>query len=367
MTLEKINARLKAANLGVTVAARGKGHLLSLRAKVPPKSGVGKDFWQYVPLGLRNNPAGLKRAELEAKSLSVQIGLREFNWADWVEPETPEPETVLAWIERYETEYFNRRSRTPKSETTWRTDYKQPFAQLPPDKQLTTELLRQSILETEPDTRNRQRRCMALGRLAKFAGIELEANSLRGRYSPKRVNPRDLPSDKEISEWHDRICAISESWGWAFGMMACYGLRNHELFHIDLERLRENSVLSLTDDNNGGGKTGCRRVWACFPEWWDMWRLWDVKLPNVTGKTNSDLGHRVTNQLKRYGFRNPYNLRHRWAVRTIEFGIAPELAAIQMGHSYQIHSDVYHHWIGDETHQRAFDIAMQRCDRPLPP
>ncbi|GAP96118.1 phage integrase family [Leptolyngbya sp. NIES-2104] len=324
-------------------------------------------MWQYVPLGLRNNPAGLKRAELEAKKLSVQIGLREFSWADWVEPETPEPDTVSAWIDRYEIEYFNRRSRTPKSETTWRTDYRQPFAQLPPDEPLTPEILRRSILETEPDTRNRQRRCMAFGRLAKFAGVELDAKSLRGKYSPKRVNPRDLPSDKEIAEWRDRINQENEAWGWCFGVMACYGLRNHELFHIDLERLRDSPILTLTDDLNGGGKTGARRIWACYPEWWDEWHLWNIKLPNVTGKTNSDLGHRVTNQLKRYGFFKPYNLRHRWAVRTIEFGIAPELAAIQMGHSYQIHSDVYHHWIGDEVHQRAFDIAMQRSDRPLPP
>ncbi|MCY6493136.1 hypothetical protein [Leptolyngbya sp. GGD] len=365
MTIEQVNARLKAANLGVTIEARGKGSVLSLRAKVPTKTGDGSPKWQYISLGLQNNPAGLKRAEAEARKLSGQIACREFQWSDWVETKKPESDTVSAWIERYEIEYFNRRSRTPKSETTWKTDYKQPFGQLPPDIPLTAEILRQSILETAPDTRNRQRRCMALGQLAKFAGIEFNAADLRGDYSPKRVNPRDLPSDKEISEWRDRI--DHERWQWAFGVMACYGLRNHELFHIDLERLRDSPVLTLTDDLHGGGKTGARRVWALYPEWWDKWHLWDISLlPQVTGKTNSALGNRVTNAFKRYGISQPYNLRHCWAVRSIDF-LPVELAAIQMGHSLAVHSEQYHHWISDEVHQRAYDRAMLNPDRPSPP
>ncbi|MEP0918652.1 hypothetical protein NC981_17620 [Leptolyngbya sp. DQ-M1] len=256
----------------------------------------------------------------------------------------------------------------PKSETTWKSNYLQPFTRLPHEKPLTAELLRQVILETEPDTRNRQKYCIAYEALAKFAGvIDLNATSLRGDYSPKRLTPRDLPTDKEISEWRDRINAKNESWGWAFGIMATYGLRNHELFHIDLERLKQSPVLSLIDDNNGGGKTGSRRVWAVFPEWWDKWRLWDVKLPAVTGKDNSALGNRVTKAFARYGFSKPYNLRHCWAVRTIGFGIPVELAAQQMGHSYQVHCNIYHYWISDDVHQKAFDLAMQRPDRPLAP
>lgn len=151
--------------------------------------------------------------------------------------------------------------------------------------------------------------------------------------------------------------------------MACYGLRNHELFYIDLEKLKESPVLSIIDHDNGdSAKTGERRVWACYPEWWDKWHLWDVKLlPQVTGKTNAALGNHVTNAFVRYGFYKPYNLRHAWAVRTIEFDIPVELAAQQMGHSLKVHSETYHHWISDDVHQRAFDRAMQRSNRPLPP
>ncbi|MEP0917093.1 integrase [Leptolyngbya sp. DQ-M1] len=318
--------------------------------------------------GETDTPSTIKRHKKSsaANCNGCPQACREFNWDDWTDNTKPELDAVKDWLERFEVDYFQRRKRTPKSETTWKTDYKQPFGQLPVDEPLTAELLRSFILKTEPDTRNRQRRCMAYGQLAKLAGLELDATALRGDYSAKRLNPRDLPSDKEISEWRDRINKENESWGYAFGLMACYGLRNHELFHIDLQKLRDSPVLTLLEDENGG-KTGGRRVWALYPEWYDQWHLWDVKLlPQVTGKTNAALGNRVTTAFARYGFHKPYNLRHAWAVRSIDF-LPIELAATQMGHSLKVHSEIYHHWISDETHQRAYDAAINRSDRPLPP
>lgn len=178
--------------------------------------------------------------------------------------------------------------------------------------------------------------------------------------------PRDLPSDRAISEWRDRI--TDPHWRWAFGVMACYGLRNHEIFHIDLEKLSESAVLHLIEDENGGGKTGGRKIWAVYPEWYERWNLGEVALiPRVTAKNNKDLGHRVNKGFARFGFRKPYNLRHAWAVRTIEFGLPVELAAIQMGHSLEVHTEIYHHWIPDDVHQRAYDALMRRADRPIAP
>ena len=363
MNLEQLNDRLKAAKIGVSVRCRGER--LSLRATLPPKPGETEAKQRDIALGIYANVAGLKRAEAEAWKLSGQLVCKEFNWHDWIEPEKPRCETVSAWIERFEQDYFERHARNGKSETTWKTDYRFPFNQLPLDEPLTPKLLRDAIVATEPDSRTRKRFSITLGQLARFAGLELDTKSLRGKYSPKRVNPRDLPSDQEISEWRDRI--PNEQWQYAFGLMACYGLRNHELWHIDLEKLRDNPVLSLTEDLHGGGKTGARRVWALYPEWWDKWHLWDVSLlPQVTGKTNAALGNRVITAFARYGFHKAYNLRHCWAVRSIDF-LPVELAAIQMGHSLTVHTEQYHHWISDEVHQRAYDLAINRSDRPLPP
>jgi len=63
------------------------------------------------------------------------------------------------------------------------------------------------------------------------------------------------------------IAEIRESipnpaWQWAYGMMACYGLRNHELFYLDCDRL---PLLVVKD----GSKTGYHRVHPFFPEWFD--------------------------------------------------------------------------------------------------
>jgi hypothetical protein len=180
MTIEEINARLKAAKIGVSVECRGDR--LSLRGTFPPKTRLGetKPKQRSIPLKIYANPAGLRRAKAEALKVGGQLAGNEFDWDQWEDEPEADKETISNWVDRFESDYFNRRSRTPKSETTWRIDYAQPFNQLPFDALLTADVLRQSILETKPDTRNRQRRCMSLGMLAKFAGVELKAMALGG-------------------------------------------------------------------------------------------------------------------------------------------------------------------------------------------
>jgi hypothetical protein len=51
----------------------------------------------------------------------------------------------------------------------------------------------------------------------------------------------------------------------------------------------------------------------------------------------------------------------------MEFGLELTLAAQQMGHSLKVHTDVYHHWISEQHHQRAFDKLLARSDRPQAP
>jgi integrase len=73
-------------------------------------------------------------------------------------------------------------------------------------------------------------------------------------------------------------------------------------------------------------------------------------------------------QFKKYGIPfTPYDLRHAWAIRSMEFGLALELAAQQMGHSMAIHSQTYHKWISDRHHREAFARIMQKPDRIKPP
>ena len=358
--LKKINRRLKLAKVGVTI--KQVGDRLYLRATLPPKPGETKPKQRDLTLGIYANPAGLKRAEAEARKLGGQLACKEFSWEDWLKPEQKPIQLLGVLIERFEKDYFSRRARTAKSETTWRTEYRTVFSQLPSDQPASAEILQDVILaKSEPDTRTRKRYCMVLGQFAKFAGIKLDVSRLAGSYSPSSVSPRDLMSDAEIVQWRQRI--PNPAWKYVFGLMATYGLRNHEVFHIDFESLQQEPGILVVRE----GKTGSREVYPFYPEWWQQWQLWKVYLPKVSGRDNSALGMRVTQALKRYGFLKPYNLRHAWAIRTLEFGLPIELAAAQMGHSLSVHSRIYHRWIKRDHHQRVFELLMNRSDRPLPP
>lgn len=355
--LNQANGRLKAANVGVTIEQIGRR--LYLQATLPPKPNSDKEapYQQRIALGIHANPTGISLAEKEARKVGALLDCKEFSWEPYLK-EVSNPLTVGEWIKQFEVDYFQRRPRTPETATTWKTEYQRVFSTLVLDKPLSVELLRTAIVATVPDSRTRKRFCDVLGRLAKFANLEADFKPLVGSYSPQQVAPRSLPDDKLIAQVFNSLAP--GPWRWAYGMMATYGLRNHEIFYCDLSRFPVLLVL--------GGKTGSRRVWPIFPEWATAWELQAIAVPNCTAKSNTDFGQRVTRAFKRLGVPfAPYNLRHAWAVRSMEFGLPDSLAAAQMGHSVDVHTKIYHHWISEDVHQRAYDLLMSRSDRPRAP
>jgi integrase len=268
---------------------------------------------------------------------------------------------IALWIEEFEAHYFSCRARTPKSETTWRGDYLKVFKTLPQHLPLTPNLLLSSVTSTLPDTRTRKRYCITLGALAKFAGLAIDLKSFSGAYSAKHAKARDLPDDLAIATWYNRI--PDDRWQWVYGMLAVYGLRPHELFHVDCDRLRSTGRAAVKD-----GKTGARLVFPYFPEWVELWDLRVVRMPQVSGQCNADLGSRVTHAFKRFSIPFPaYALRHAWAIRTLEFGVELSLAAQQMGHSVSVHTNLYHRWISEHQQEKAFEAVLSRADRPRVP
>ena len=354
--LNQANGRLKAGNLKVSICMRGSS--LSLQATLPPKPGSGKTkpYQQRISLGLAATVEGIKIAEKEARQLRFKLDAGEFAW-EQAEP-TAEKVTVQEWIERFEAHYFSRRAATPQSITTWRGDYLKSFHKIIGE-ELTPQAIKEAILTTKPDTRNRLRTVRALTALAKFAGIDVGISELAGGYSPRRVQPRDLPSDEAIAQWRYRI--PDPAWQWFYGVVAAYGLRPHEAFHIESF---DGVILEIGEQT----KTGSRLVWPLYPEWFENWDLGNINQPKLTARTNSALGHRAGKYFRKIGlpFRL-YSLRHCWARRSIEFGLESPLAAQQMGHSLLVHSSTYHAWLGKKTHLRAFALLMEREGRPHPP
>lgn len=358
--IEQANGRLRAAKMGVVIEA--SGNRLYLRATFPPKPGSKKDrpYQQRLALRIYANPAGIKEAENEARSIGALLARKTFQWEPYLRPSVQIPQAIGEWVDRLKQSHFHE----GKSQTSWSGDYWKIYKDLPLDQPISADLLEQRILATKPNTRTRKRACMAIGRLAKFASLDFDPAPLAGNYSPSRVSPRDLPDDRLIAEWFYAI--KNPRWRWVYGVMATYGLRNHEVFRLDWQELKlGNPILKVGEET----KTGEREVWPCYPEWVEQFKVFEVQLPKIAleSRTNMQLGKAVTRHLSpRLPF-CPYDLRHCWAIRTLEFGWPTELSAQQMGHSVALHNATYHRWITKRHHQRMYDLLVMRSDRPKAP
>ncbi|MCT7965156.1 site-specific integrase [Laspinema sp. D1] len=354
--LSQINAELKSAKCGIVVCLRGDR--LSLRGTFPPKpnSTKTKPHQQYLALGIYANPAGFKRAKSEALRVGGLIACKEFDWSEWLEPEPLSPsdsKKIADFLQEFESDYFSRKARTAKTETTFK-DYLKSWEEFSDrQKPLSTETILEAVRSTPPDSHKRKRTCMAMKSLAKFARIQIDLKPYQGKYSPyTAIQERDLPSDEFIEEWRELI--PNPAWKWAYGIIATYGIRSHELFYLDTSLLHEPPGILIVLP--GAKNDNRHKVWPCLPEWWEKWKLWETDLPNCSGPDNSALGHRVSRAFNRYNVPfPPYNLRHAWAVRTAVAGLDPAIAARMMDHSLDVHTKLYHRWIGDKHFQQAWE------------
>ncbi|MHC5730213.1 MAG: site-specific integrase [Nostoc sp.] len=101
--------------------------------------------------------------------------------------------------------------------------------------------------------------------------------------------------------------------------------RNHEVFRLDFSGIARGDYIVNVGQNS---KIGSRRTWPCYPEWFTEFNLQEVVLPKVDlNQANHPLGHVVTVWFKRHSIPfAPYNLRHCWAIRALEFGLDRYLA-----------------------------------------
>ncbi len=365
--LKELNQRLKIANLGVTI--RRRSDRLYIRAVFPSKPWSQKDqpLQQDLATGCRANLHSLKQVEKLAKKVAGELAGGEFNWLNYVTPpvEHNSQNIVAAALARFETDYFQRRQRTVRSESSWKAAYRNYLNRLPQDQPVTVELLRTAILETQPDSCSRSRMCSACRKFGSFAGLEVnELASLRGSYSSLKPAPRNLPTDDVI------ITAISEishqGWCWVAGVMAVYGLRPHEVFHIDTTDLESGKSLMIYVKDNT--KTGARSVLPLHREWVEILQLRQKYFPsiNTVGKCNKKLGEKVGKAFRRYRlpFR-PYDLRHAWAVRAIGYNFPVSESARWMGHSVTMHTTIYQKWISKDVTLAIYEAKIREREAQI--
>ena len=377
------NAQLAAS--GVSLRLERRGERLAIRGPLPSRQGQGSIAVQRISLGLPADAVGLEDARQALRRVVQQLQQQNFNWSQWgsggcrtgAVGGAAGSVDVEAALERFEHTFFNdpRRRRNPAgSRTTWTSAYlpylrrlrrlvsshQQPFGPA----------LLEAALESYPlASRGRQQCGTALAALARSEALQLPADwaERAGGYGLHAAQFRQLPSDSQILDWIERI--PNPGWRLVYGLMAAYGLRNHEVFFSDLSALATwgDRVIRVLPTS----KTGEHQVWPFQPEWverFELPRLGEARslLPPVRtdlrSTTLQQVGRRVAEQFRRYELPlTPYDLRHAWAVRTIHIGLPDTVAARMMGHSVAIHTRTYHHWITRRDQQQAVDAALARA------
>ncbi len=371
--ITKLNDGFRAIRMGLQIERRGDK--LALRGTFPPKPGSDKmrPYQQRLSLGVIATPQGLKQVEQEAKIIAGQLAQNRFSWKQYLVAGAGKKLSQLdlpAQIDAFEQYFFaedQRQGKLASTKTTWNAaylPYLRKLAAIGADhRQLTLiEAIYKTVNAIAIHSRGRQLCCTALNAFAQFLELDLphDLKTIAGTYSHSQTQARQLPTDAEILEHWTKI--PNPAWQFVYGVMATYGLRNHEVFFCDYEPLLQGEtsiqVMATT-------KTGRHEVWPFYPDWIDAFELKQVRLPAVdtdlTQTTLQKVGQRVTAQFRRYGIPfSPYDLRHAWAVRTIHMGLPDTVAAKMMGHSVAVHTRTYHQWITRRDQQQAVDTALRR-------
>lgn len=386
------NGRLAASGSGLRLEIRQ--HRLGLRGPLPCPRGSSAWPVQRISLGLPATAADVAEALNQLAAVRGALDRGTFRWDQWrrrtAGRPTPPPAPFAGAVDApptdagpgiapalagFEAAFFadpRRRRRPAGSRSTWSGAYRpylRRLATLAAGADALDAALLERVLESYPlASRSRQQCGIALGALARHLKLEPPADwsERSGGYGLHVARFRGLPSDARILELVEAI--PNPRWRLAYGLMATYGLRNHEVFFCDLSALAPGGdrVLRVLPTS----KTGEHQVWPFQPDWVEHFSLEQLGhggegLPRVSTDlrrtTLQQVGRRVAEQFRRYGLPiTPYDLRHAWAVRTIHIGLPDTVAARMMGHSVGIHTRTYHHWITRRDQQQAVDTALAR-------
>ena len=325
---------------------RGKLYLLAM---LPAKDGSGGVKQMRIPLGLFDAPADHKIAEKRRALLQRQVDTNTFDWDDWTE--TTKGTTWKSAIDQL---YRKRVVYGRTGERTWEISYMGRLRQMPMGKVVTTEEIKRALTRYERDTASYREFFYLLKDICDLISVTFPEAPVPTYGSKPPV--LEVPSDKEIVEWVQKAMDYLPELGWTMGMMATYGLRDHEVptcrFVDDKHRL-------WVDKST---KTGERIVVPVPREWVELFDLRNEKRRSghSPGYTTAKWLH---DRRKKIGmpFR-PYSFRHGFAGRLWTTGgskLDIYTASRLMGHSPSEHSKTYRaflapHTIADKAEEALF-------------
>jgi integrase len=274
---------------------------------------------------------GLTTATEEAYTLSRQLARGQFAWKKWIKSQNDN--SVEFWRSRLQ-EIVMSRSKV----VTWKKDYGSVLNKLPDRAEISYELLKRLILDTEPNTRTRKRTVNVANQLSRIAGFDYDFSQFKGNYSIQQADYRSIPTDEMILEEYKKIDSAEDRW--IFGILCTYGIRNHEIFYLDLDNY-DGDALTILD-----GKTGSHIAFPYQYEWVKEFRLTESFPQESNAARNDCKGQIITNRYRKLQIPwRPYDGRHAYAIRALKAGVQDSNAARMMGHSLLLHTQTYQHWI----------------------
>ena len=372
------NVNDKFATQGSKLRIEKRGEKLNIRGSLPSKGDKNNFKIQRISLGLKADIAGLEEAKKKLQLINLQLELNQFDWINWiVNPDKKGIKNDFEFqkkLNQFE-EFFFKESKSEylssTRKTTWRSSYKPYFKRVlnifnEYENEDLEKIFQKTLESYKEGSRSRKQCATSLSVLAKFLEIKLPEDwKLNSKgYGLNKAGFRDLPTDETIEKLWEKI--PNKSWKFVFGLMATYGLRNHEVFFCDLSSLTNfgDKIIRVLPTT----KTGEHQVWPFHPEWVEKFELSKLGenpelLPNINNDlkitTLQKIGKKITDQFKRYSLQiKPYDLRHAWAVRTIFYDLPDTVAARMMGHSVSLHTQTYHHWITKRDQQQAVNNAL---------
>ena len=360
VSVDELNLRLKADGFKVSVSARGQGNYLYLQATLPPKPSSLKQrsHQQRISLGYALSRIGLRQAETQARLLGTQLITKSFSWDEWLD-DAPPPATDATgkelverykqWILKNKLKKYSEKEKLLK----WRDRYwNVGLSQLNIDFPLRLQHFRAVANRQIPDSAQAKfvyREIKAFGVFCGIEGIEELMGRYKSAYDQSKVKERIVPSDAEIIELLPVI--INDEWRYAFGMMATYGLRNHEVWSSHTEERQIGDTRTLVCVVRSG-KTGARVAYPVPGEWTDLFNLRDGQLPNVENDLGKHSARAFRRQCQRIGA-NPdwklYGLRHAYAIRCLSRRIPDAVASKWLGHSVGTFQSIYSKWINQSV------------------
>ena len=361
LDLAPLNAALRDRGLRMLVEQRRQA--LTVRGTFPELDGTRKR--KRISLDLSASPGNLVTAELRCLQLHEAITKGtypgEVPWSTPVHTPAPRSDAPIscgAAIHAFEVHYWQVRPRTPASERTWERIALE-LRRLPANTPCTLQQLLRTAASTPPGTRTRLECCKVFKRLAKQQGIPgnlEELSALKGNYEPA---DRTIPED-------DAILALLEAlrhtkWGWCYAALATYGCRPAEVPSLVLHEDGTADCLTIKRRNRAPAKRTC---FALPRAWIARFSLDEITIPGETrwtqpeqydsalgkkfvdawrhSRRSQEIGRIIEAHIPEFDL---YDLRHRWAIRSIEGGKRLTLCARAMGHSASVHEQTYHRHI----------------------